>query len=416
MGRNLCVALRRQGSCEVLEFDVHQSAADLPQLAARADVVFHLAGVNRPRNQEEFETGNAGLTQALCSSLVALGRKPVVVLSSSTQAELDNPYGRSKKVAEDLVLGYHRAAGAPVYIYRFPNVFGKWSRPNYNTVVATFCHNISRGLPVQVSHRENRIQFVYIDDIVREFLEIAKGTAQGAMSEGHSAEYSSLPVAPCSLPLSPYCDLQPVYTITLGELHDLLISFRKNRKQSMLPDLSHPLVKYLYSTYVSFYDTQDFAYPVELRTDDRGWLFELIKSPHAGQVFVSRTKPGITRGNHYHDTKAEKFCVVQGEGVIRFLPVLSGGQRAGSQEPGAEGRGQRTEDGGLKSEVRPGGAEVIEYRVSDQDIRIVDIPPGYAHSIENTGNTDMITLFWANEIFAPQQPDTYPMPVMEAKG
>ena len=176
-------------------------------------------------------------------------------------------------------------------------------------------------------------------------------------------------------------ELQPVFTITLGELHDLIVSFHANRRKSLLPDLANPLVKYLYSTYLSFSDPGDFAYPVELKTDERGWLFELVKSPAAGQIFVSRTRPGITRGNHYHDTKIEKFCVIQGQGIIRFRPVL--------------------------------GSEIIEYPVSDREIRVVDIPPGYTHSIENTGSGDMLTLFWANEIFDPQRPDTYFLNVQE---
>jgi UDP-2-acetamido-2,6-beta-L-arabino-hexul-4-ose reductase len=354
MGRNLCVALRRLKDFEVLEFDVQQAADDLPRLAVRADLVFHLAGVNRPRMETEFMEGNADLTRRLCECLEAGGRCVPLVLSSSIQAELDNSYGRSKQAAEEALLDYHQRTGSPVYVYRFPNVFGKWSRPNYNTVVATFCHNISRSLPVQISNRANLVRFVYIDDIVREFVRVA-----------NRAEHD--PSTACH-------ELQPVYSITLGELHDLLLSFREGRERSILPDLSNPLTRYLYSTYVSFYDVQKLAYPVALKTDDRGWLFELIKSPHAGQIFVSRTRPGITRGNHYHDTKVEKFCVIQGEGVIRFRHVL--------------------------------GTGIVEYPVNDREIRVVDIPPGYTHSIENTGGSDMITLFWANEIFDPQRPDT----------
>jgi UDP-2-acetamido-2,6-beta-L-arabino-hexul-4-ose reductase len=355
MGRNLCMALRRQGGFAVLEFDVEQSPTELPGLAAQADLVFHLAGINRPKEEKEFTEGNVDLTRHLCDSLAKTGRKTPLVLSSSIQAELDNPYGRSKREAEEVVLEYHQKTGAAVYVYRFPNVFGKWSRPNYNTVVATFCHNISRGLPVQVSNRGNVLRFVYIDDIIRAFLEIAARPEH----KGQETRY----------------DLQPVYTITLGELHDLLVSFRETRRQSLVPDLANPLLKSLYSTYVSFYEPNDLAYPVDLKTDERGWLFELVKSRSAGQIFVSRTKPGITRGNHYHDSKLEKFCVIQGEGVIRFRHVL-----------------QR---------------EIIEYPVNDREIKVVDIPPGYTHSIENTGTNDMLTLFWANEIFEPQRPDTY---------
>ncbi len=360
IGLNLCVALRRRGNWEVLEFDLHHKPDDLPKLAACADLVFHLAGVNRPREEKEFMEGNASLTRGLCEGLEAAGRQAPLVLSSTIQAELDNPYGRSKKAAEEAVLEYHRRTGAPVYIYRFPNVFGKWSRPDYNTVVATFCHNISRDLPVQISNRANVIRFVYIDDIVRAFLDLAMRPPPGQT-------------------LTHY-EVQPVFTITLGKLHDLIQAFRAGREKSMIPDLGNPLVKYLYSTYISFHDARYLTYPVELKTDERGWLFELIKSPQAGQIFVSRTRPGVTRGNHYHDTKIEKFCVIQGEGVIRFRSVLDN--------------------------------QVIEYPVSDRAICVVDIPPGYTHSIENTGTTDLLTLFWASEIFDPQRPDTYPEKVL----
>jgi UDP-2-acetamido-2,6-beta-L-arabino-hexul-4-ose reductase len=361
MGKNLCVAIRRQAGWQVLPFDVGQPLDELGKLAAIADLAFHLAGVNRPQDEKEFMQGNADLTRGLCRALQAGGRKTPLVLSSSTQAELDNPYGRSKRAAEEAVLEYHRQTGAPVRLFRFPNVFGKWSRPNYNTVVATLCHNLSRGLPVQISDRANVIRFVYVDDIVRAFLEIAA-----------SSELDPNVTRP---------EIQPVFSITLGELHDLILSFKQGREKCLIPDLSNLLTKYLYSTYVSFCEPEGLACAVDLKTDDRGWLFELIKSPQAGQIFVSRTRPGITRGNHYHDTKLEKFCVIQGEGTIRLRGVLE--------------------------------ERVIEYAVSERALRVVDIPPGYTHSIQNTGSQDMITLFWANEIFDPQKPDVYFEPVLK---
>ena len=355
IGRNLCLTLRRSGSYNVLEFDLPQSEGELAGLAGQADVVIHLAGVNRPKNELEFGEGNSDFTRRLCGMLSEAKRGAVLVLSSSIQAELDNPYGKSKKLAEDAVLEYQANSGAPVYIYRFPNVFGKWSRPNYNTVVATFCHNISRGLPVQISNRANPLRFVYIDDVVRELLEVAE-------RQRHDMERQ-------------FYEVSPVLSTTLGDLHDLIVSFHEGRAKKMVPDLSDPLVKRLYSTYLSFLPTSEFASPVDLKTDERGWLFELVKSAKSGQIFVSRTKPGVTRGNHYHDTKVEKFCVVQGRGVIRFRHVL--------------------------------GGDVIEYPVDEDEIKVVDIPPGYTHSIENTGTGEMLTLFWANEIFDPQRPDTF---------
>jgi UDP-2-acetamido-2,6-beta-L-arabino-hexul-4-ose reductase len=359
MGRNLIVALRRQGGFDVLEYDVAQSPQALPGLAGRAELVFHLAGVNRPKQEQEFAEGNVNLTRQLCDCLATNGRRTPLMLSSTIQAELNNPYGRSKKQAEDLVWDYHKRTGAPVYIYRFPNVFGKWSRPNYNSVVATFCHNLSRDLPVQVSNPANRLRFVYIDDVVQACLDIAVRSQH----DPDRVRYT----------------LQPEYGITLGELHDLIVSFRETRLKSIIPNLADPLTRYLYSTYVSFCDPGGLANAANLKSDDRGWLFELVKSPSAGQIFVSRTKPGTTRGEHYHDTKVEKFCVIQGEGVIRFRNVL--------------------------------GQEVIEYPVNDGTIQIVDIPPGYTHSIENIGRIDLITLFWANEILDPERPDTHPLKV-----
>ena len=357
IGKHVCLALRRAGGFGVIEYDVINTPDDLCPMVAKADFVIHLAGVNRPLDDSEFTAGNCGLTRALCEAVARDGRGLPIAMSSSIQAERDNPYGVSKRQAEEALLEHHRATGYPVHIFRLPNVFGKWSLPNYNTVVATFCHNISRGLPVTVNDRSAGLRFVYIDDVTRELAALAGG-ASGTGTR---------------------CEVQPVYGITLGELHDLIVSFRESRDTCLLPELANPLVKSLYSTYLSFLDTMDFARPVDLKTDDRGWLFELVKSNAAGQIFVSKTKPGITRGNHYHDTKVEKFCVVQGRGVIRFRNVL--------------------------------GAEVIEYPVDDRSIQVVDIPPGLSHSIENTGETDMITLFWANEIFDPGRPDTYFVPV-----
>lgn len=363
IGRNLCSALRRLGGFEILEFGRADPADRLSELAQRADLVFHLAGVNRPQHEDEFKTANADLTRRLCQCLAASGRPVPVVLASSTQAELANAYGKSKRLAEDAVLEYHDRHRAPVYVYRLPNIFGKWSRPNYNSVVATFCHNLSRGLPVQISDRANILRLVYIDDVVRAFIAIAAGSVHD--------------------PARTRFDVEPVYSLTLGELHEMLVSFQDARSKSMLPDLSKPLVKHLFSTYLSFNDAGNLAYPVELKTDDRGWLFELLKSQFAGQVFVSKTRPGITRGNHYHDTKVEKFCVIQGEGIIRFRHVLHD--------------------------------NVLEYPVDDRAIRVVDIPPGYTHSIENVGASDMITLFWANEVFDPQHPDTFFVKVKTAE-
>lgn len=354
IGKHICLALGRRDDAEVLEFVSSDSVEEIPGLLSRCDAVIHLAGVNRPETEEEFETGNAGFTSVLCDALRADGRNLPLVVSSTIQVERDNPYGHSKLGAEKAVLSYHEDCGAPVYLYRLPNVFGKWSRPGYNTVVATFCHNISRGLPVTVNAPEAQLQLVYIDDVVKEFVSVVMGEKEVAQ---------------------PFPEIAPIHHIRLQELCDTIKSFEANRRLSKLLNLGDPLIKALYSTYLSFLPKEDLGYPVDLKTDDRGWLFELVKSEAAGQIFVSKTKPGITRGHHYHDTKVEKFCVIKGKGVIRFRHVL--------------------------------GEEVLSYPVDGENIQVVDIPPGLTHSIENAGDDEMITLFWANEIFDPNHPDTF---------
>jgi UDP-2-acetamido-2,6-beta-L-arabino-hexul-4-ose reductase len=322
--------------------------------AARADLVYHLAGVNRPQNEAEFTTGNVDLTADLLARLEAAGRTPVFVLSSSIQAERDNPYGRSKLGAEQAVLDWQRRSGASACIYRLANLFGKWSRPNYNTVVATFCHNIARGLPIAINNPDHELELCYIDDVVAAFLR--------HLDSPPAPERSRWTVS-------------RTFRVTLADLADRIRALADMRGSLVVPDLADPLNRCLHATYLSFLAEDDFAGPVTLRTDNRGWLFELIKSPHFGQIFVSTTHPGITRGNHYHDTKIEKFCLIQGRAAIRFRHIFSD--------------------------------EVLTYEVDDQDIRIVDIPPGYTHHIENIGDVEMVVLFWANEVFDPDRMDTY---------
>lgn len=360
LGRNLVAALQRREDVALSTFVSKDDRSVLYTALKDADVIYHLAGVNRPETEEEFESGNAGLTKEILDALQAGDRKPVVVLSSSTQAERDNPYGRSKKLAEDALLDFNCRTGAPVCVYRLPNLFGKWSRPNYNTVVATFCHNIARGLDITISDPNHELELAYADDVVTAFLrhlDSAPAPGQQRYSVGRT------------------------FRVTLGELAERIRCLRDVRETLQVPDLSDPFMVCLHATYLSFLPEDEFAYPVKLNRDDRGWLFELIKSEHFGQIFVSKTYPGITRGNHFHDTKLEKFCVIQGEGVIRFRMIDSD--------------------------------EILEYPVNDQQVKVVDIPPGYTHSIENTGDGEMICLFWANQIFDPKHPDTYFVPVFK---
>jgi UDP-2-acetamido-2,6-beta-L-arabino-hexul-4-ose reductase len=284
-----------------------------------------------------------------------LGRTPLLVLSSSTQAALDNPYGLSKRQAEEAVFDFGRETGASVFVFRLHGVFGKWCRPNYNSVVATFCHNIANGLDISISDTSKEVQLVYIDDVVDSFLGILKNCPKVSSRE--------------------YLGVTPTYKITLGDLADRIYKFRDIRKSLIIPDLSDDFSKCLYATYLSYLANDDFAYDFEKKSDQRGSLVELIKSRHFGQIFVSKTHGGVIRGNHYHNTKTEKFCVIQGKAVIRFRHILSD--------------------------------EVLSYNVSGDNIKVVDIPPGYTHSIENLSNQEMIVLFWADQIFDPEKPDTF---------
>ena len=353
LGSNLRAALSRREGLDVIGVDVGDDPDLLADGLARADVIYHLAGVNRPETEAEFTTGNIDLTADLLSRLEAAGRTPVFVLSSSIQAERDNPYGRSKLGAEQAVLAWRERTGGPGCIYRLPNLFGKWSRPDYNTVVATFCHNIARGLPIAINNPAHELELCYADDVVAALL-----------------RHLDTPPAPERARWT----VARSFRVTLADLAERIRSMAAMRDSLVVPDLSDELNRCLHATYISFLAEDDFAYPVTLRTDNRGWLFELIKSPHFGQIFVSTTHPGITRGDHYHDTKIEKFCLIQGRAAIRFRHIFSD--------------------------------EVIGYEVDDQDIRIVDIPPGYTHHIENIGDTEMVVLFWANEPFDPDRPDT----------
>jgi len=355
IGKNLKANLCSRGEDNLLCFDLPQTEEDLQELVRRADLVFHLAGVNRPENESEFQTGNTALTESLVEMLERENRCIPVVLPSSVQAELDNPYGRSKKAAEDIVFEYGCRTGAPVYVYRLSGVFGKWCRPDYNSVVATFCHNAARGIALRIDNTETMLTLLYIDDLLSEFNKILEGKVT-------SQEGSLLKIS-------------QTYKITLGELAEKINSFAKSRSSFTLQhDMNEPLNRKLYATFISYADPYDLAVLADMKTDGRGHFSELIRSPHFGQISVSTTKPGITRGNHWHDTKVEKFVVVQGEALIRLRKI--------------------------------GSSEIIRYSVSGGEIQVVDIPPGYTHSIQNTGEIDVITIFWAGEIFDPGNPDT----------
>jgi UDP-2-acetamido-2,6-beta-L-arabino-hexul-4-ose reductase len=355
MGKNLLEALSRADNLEVKKYDVNDSEAELESYLTEADVVYHLAGVNRPETEAEFEEGNVNLTRSIVKLLQKHNKTPLIVMTSSIQAELDNPYGRSKKKAEEILIDYSKSSGSNLCIYRLPNVFGKWSRPNYNSVVATFCSNISHGLDIIISDPDKVLELVYIDDVVKSFVELLT-------KERYETEQY-------------YYKIGRIFKITLRDLANKIYQFHAIKETSVVLDLSDLLTKYLYATYLSFLDKNDFSYKLEMKTDNRGWLSELLKSEQFGQIFVSSSHPGVIRGNHYHNTKTEKFIVIKGTAVIKFRHIMSD--------------------------------EIIEYMVSSDRIEVVDIPPGYTHSIENTGNDELIVLFWADEIFDPENPDTY---------
>ena len=357
VGRNLCAVLRSMEGVEVLEFDCDNSLLELEGMLGKAEVIFHLAGVNRPINEDEFRTGNAGLTEEICSILERLEQRPKIILASSIQAELDNPYGMSKLQAEQALKKLSENTGARSVVYRFKNLFGKWCRPDYNSVTATFCYNIAHGLPVTISDPDRSIELTYIDDVVAELvgeISLVEGEQESGFAFGSE--------------LTAYC-------ITLGELAALINSFRESRETLVLPGFNNVFVRTLYATYLSYLEGEDFAYPLKIRSDERGCLAEMMKSSAFGQIFVSRTKPGVTRGNHFHHTKTEKFMVVEGNAMIRFRRIDS--------------------------------AEVIEHQVSGKEFTVVDIPPGYTHHITNIGQGELVTLFWASEIFNPNRADTY---------
>lgn len=353
MGKNLVCYLKSAGYDTVYEYDVDTPEAELDAFCADCDFVFNLAGINRPKEESQFMEGNFGFASLLLDTLKKHGNKCPVMVSSSTQAALDNPYGRSKLAGENLLREYAKETGAKIYIYRFPNVFGKWCRPNYNSAVATFCNNIANDLLITVNDPSTELTLVYIDDILEELLRALGGnpTVDGDI---------------CVVPVT--------YKATLGKITELLYSFRDSRKTLSVANQRDGFEKKLYATYLSYLPTDKFSYPLEMHCDNRGSFTEIIRTAERGQFSVNISKPGITKGNHWHNTKNEKFLVVSGKAAIRFR--------------------------------KPDSDEVYEYIVSGDKLEVVDIPTGYTHNIENIGEGDLVTFMWANECFDPDKPDT----------
>ena len=362
IGKNLTAELAREPEkYELLCVDIDTPEALFESMLAQCDFVVHLAGVNRPKTNDEFARGNSDLTAWICEQLSKRESPAPVAMTSSIQALLDNPYGKSKLAAEHTLLEYSKKTGAPVYVWRLPNVFGKWCRPNYNSAVATFCHNIARGLPITVSDPAHPMTLIYIDSV----LSLIKSAISGEAPEPDKDGYRPIIGARSCL---------------LGEIPKKLTAFRDSRENLMMPSLEQPLDRELYATYLSYLPENEFSYPLVAHGDERGVFAEIIKSQSAGQVSFSTTAPRILRGNHWHHTKNEKFLAVSGEAVIRLRKIDCD--------------------------------EIIEYHVSGAEPRVVDIPPGYTHNFENTSDTkELVMVIWASEPYDPEHPDTYRMEV-----
>ncbi|OFS87265.1 capsular biosynthesis protein [Oligella sp. HMSC05A10] len=357
IGKNLQLHLSERNDVDVLCFTRELSESDLHQMVDAADLVFHLAGVNRPKDPAEFQEGNTDLTNDLCDALQMAGKTIPVIYSSSIQAAVDNPYGLSKREAENALLDFAKSTNSPVFIYRLANVFGKWARPNYNSAVATFCHNISQDLPIQINDPNALINLVYIDDVVESFLQVMDG----------------------KLTQSGFVDIAPQYQITVGDLADQIRAFKTSRDSLITENVGYGLVRALYSTYVSYLKPGQFKYSVPKYGDDRGVFVEMLKTKDAGQFSFFTAHPGITRGGHYHHSKTEKFLVIKGKACFRFRHMITG--------------------------------EFYELYTSGEHPEIVETVTGWTHDITNIGDDEMVVMLWANEIFDREKPDTYAKPV-----
>lgn len=384
VGKNLCEALKnlRDGKDktrpgiiiqEIYEYDIDSTSEQLQEWCQKADFVFNLAGVNRPKEQSEFMKGNFGFASTLLELLKRCGNYCPVMLSSSQQASLtgrfgDSEYGRSKKAGEDLFLEYQEETGAQVLVYRFPNLFGKWCRPNYNSAVATFCHNIAHDLPIQVNDPSVEMELLYIDDLVSEMLDALEGSP-------HRCEFEGLEVLPS--PEGRYCYCPITHRITLGEIVDLIREFAKQPQTLLIPEIpSGSFAKKLYSTYLSYLPKEKVAFPLKMNIDNRGSFTELVHTLNCGQVSINISKPGITKGQHWHHSKWEFFIVVSGHGLIQ--------------------------------ERKVGSDEMMEFEVSGEHIQCVHMLPGYTHNIINLSDTEnLVTVMYCNEVFDPNHPDTF---------
>lgn len=360
VGKNLRLHLAERKDIEVVVFTREQSVSQLATLLEGVDYVFHLAGVNRPQDHQEFVVGNASLTEALCDAVaevaVSTGKKIPIVFASSTQAARDNPYGVSKRAAENVLFSLERENEVPVHLFRLPNIFGKWCKPNYNSVVATFCHNISRDLPIQINNPAAALTLIYIDDVINRFLQLLDGADALVDADGFAV-------------------VAPQYGCTVGELAHLIETFKQGRTTLMTERVGSGFIRALYATYVSYLPAEAFSYPVAQHSDPRGVFVEMLKTPDCGQFSYFTAYPGITRGGHYHHSKTEKFLVIRGQARFKFRHMQTG--------------------------------ETHELLTSGDKAEVVETLPGWTHDITNVGEEEMVVMLWANEVFERDRPDTF---------
>jgi len=358
VAKNLIAHLREIKGIKLYLFSKSESLTVLETYLKEADFIFHLAGVNRPKKINEYISGNRDLTNTIVTLLKKNKKKSPILFSSSVQVSLDNEYGKSKKEAEKIIQNYSKDTGANHYIYRLPNIFGKWSRPNYNSVIATWCYNIANDKAIKVTNNDIKLNLVYIDDVIDSF--IKKMNIESGNKKSKNKQFY---------------EVNTVYNKTLGEIKELLDCFKKNRDSLLIPDVGSGFERILYATYLSFLRTDNFSYDIKGNEDERGTFYEIIKTLDSGQFSLSTTAPGVTRGNHYHHTKNEKFLVVKGEAVLEYRDILTDNK--------------------------------VTYNVSDKKMEVIEMIPGYTHKITNVGNKDMILFLWANEIYDKKNPDTY---------
>ena len=353
IGKNLIAHLSEREDVDVVCFTKGQDTKEISVLIQDVDFIFHLAGVNRPEDIEEFQYGNADLTKSLCQAINILGKRIPVLYASSIQAECDNPYGKSKLAAEYALLDLLKTTDNPIYIFRLPNVFGKWCKPNYNSVVATFCHNIARDLAIQINDPSALVNLVYVDDVVKGFISIMEG----------------------ALTKNAYCEITPVYEVSVGDLVNKINEFKQSRTNLITARVGTGFERALHSTYLSYLPPEDFSYDLIKHGDERGIFVEMLKTHDSGQLSYFTAHSGITRGGHYHHSKTEKFLVIKGQALFRFQNIISD--------------------------------EFYELKTSGENPVIVETVPGWTHDITNIGDDEMLVILWANEIFDRDFPDTY---------